>query len=158
MAKEMKGIVLMVKMDKKWVVLCSTAVASVYAAAYFSTEAKAVANQPSQITIQSQSSQVSQSNMSPKVTSQLYKDGTYTGTGMNRRGQIQVAVTIKNDRITDVEISRFTMHYSERDVVGLPNEVIQNQSPQVMNVSGATYSTEAFVNAVQDALSQAQNA
>jgi uncharacterized protein with FMN-binding domain len=49
------------------------------------------------------------------------------------------------------------MHYSERDVVGLPDEVLKNQSAQVDNVSGATYSTQAFQDAVQDALSQAQN-
>ncbi|MDB5055469.1 MAG: FMN-binding protein, partial [Bacilli bacterium] len=58
----------------------------------------------------------------------IYKDGTYTGSGSNRRGSIEVAVTIKNDKITDVEISNFAMHYSESDVVGLPEEVLQKQS------------------------------
>ncbi|WJH32429.1 FMN-binding protein [Paenibacillus sp. CC-CFT747] len=87
-----------------------------------------------------------------------YKDGTFTGMGSNRRGSIQVAVTIKNDKITDVEISRFAMHYSESDVVGLPGEVLQKQSAGVANVSGATYSTEAFRGAVQQALDQARNA
>jgi uncharacterized protein with FMN-binding domain len=93
---------------------------------------------------------------SPQITS-LYKDGIFSGTGSNRRGSIQVAVTIKNDKITDVEISNFAMHYSERDVVGLPDEVLQNQSAQVDNVSGATYSTQAFEDAIQEALFQAQN-
>jgi uncharacterized protein with FMN-binding domain len=88
---------------------------------------------------------------------QLYKDGTFQGTGSNRRGSIQTAVTIKNDKITDVEIIDFAMHYSESDVVGLPQEVLQSQNPQVSNVSGATYSTQAFEDAVQAALSQAQN-
>jgi uncharacterized protein with FMN-binding domain len=96
----------------------------------------------------------------PTASSQpksLYKDGIYKGTGSNRRGSIQVAVTIKSDKITDVEISHFAMHYSERDVVGLPSEVLQKQSAQVQNVSGATYSTQAFEDAVQEALSQAHN-
>jgi uncharacterized protein with FMN-binding domain len=87
----------------------------------------------------------------------LYKDGTYTGTGSNRRGSIQVTVIIKNDKITDVEISNFAMHYSESDVVGLPQEVLQKQSSQLKNVSGATYSTHAFEDAIQNALFQAQN-
>jgi uncharacterized protein with FMN-binding domain len=86
-----------------------------------------------------------------------YKNGTFYGSGSNRRGSIQVAVTIKNDKITDVEISRFAMHYSEDDVALLPQEVIQLQNAQVRNVSGATYSTEAFKGAVQDALTQARN-
>jgi uncharacterized protein with FMN-binding domain len=90
-------------------------------------------------------------------TKSLYKEGTFSGTGSNRRGSIQVAVTIKADKITDVEISNFAMHYSERDVVGLPGEVLQKQSAQVDNVSGATYSTRAFEDAIQEALGQAQN-
>jgi uncharacterized protein with FMN-binding domain len=90
-------------------------------------------------------------------TKSLYKEGTFTGTGSNRRGSIQVAVTIKADKITDVEISNFAMHYSESDVVGLPDEVLQKQSAQVDNVSGATYSTQAFTDAIQEALFQAQN-
>jgi uncharacterized protein with FMN-binding domain len=49
------------------------------------------------------------------------------------------------------------MHYSKDDIVDLPNEVIQIQSPQVNNVSGATYSTEAFQDGVQNALEQALN-
>jgi uncharacterized protein with FMN-binding domain len=140
----------MAKMNKKWVVLCSTAVAAVYASGYFTTETQASIKLPSQhtqVNIQSNNSQ----------TNKLYNDGTFTGMGSNRRGSIQVAVTIKNDKITDVEISNFAMHYSESDVVGMPEEVLQKQSAQVMNVSGATYSTQAFEDAVQDALSQAEN-
>ncbi|MFC5529062.1 FMN-binding protein [Cohnella yongneupensis] len=76
---------------------------------------------------------------------------------MNRRGSIEVTITIENDKITDVEISRFAMHYSESDVVDLPDEVLHNQSAQVDNVSGATYSTNAFEDAVQNALDQAHH-
>jgi uncharacterized protein with FMN-binding domain len=93
----------------------------------------------------------------PTKAPSLYKEGTFTGSGSNRRGSIEVTVTIKNDKITDVEISDFAMHYSINDVVGLPDEALQNQSAHVDNVSGATYSTRAFEDAMQDALSQAQN-
>lgn len=142
----------MAKMNKKWVVLCSTAVAAVYAVGYLTTETQASMLQPSQyVQVQSNDGQTNSSQ-----TYSVYKDGTYTGMGENRRGSIQVAVTIKNDKITDVEISHFAMHYSESDVVGLPEEVLKKQSAQVDNVSGATYSTQAFQDAIQDALSQAQ--
>ena len=50
------------------------------------------------------------------------------------------------------------MHYSESDIVGLPDEVLQKQNAQVKNVTGATYSTQAFQDAVQEALDQARNA
>jgi uncharacterized protein with FMN-binding domain len=139
----------MAKMKKKWVALCSTAIGAIYVSAYIATEAQATMQQPlqqAQAYTQTQSSQ----------TNRLYKDGTYTGSGSNRRGSIETTITIKNDKITDVQISNFAMHYSESDVVGLPDEVLQNQSAQVMNVSGATYSTQAFEDAIQEALSQAQ--
>jgi uncharacterized protein with FMN-binding domain len=160
----------MKKMDKKWVVLCSTAVAAVYAAGYFTTETQAALGQPTHHienkvqTNMNNNMKVSstQSSTGTKVsknqTNKVYKDGTFTGSGFNRRGSIDVQVTIKNDKITNVEISNFGMHYSEDDVVGLPGEVVQKQSAQVTNVTGATYSTEAFQDAVQQALDQAKNA
>lgn len=150
----------MKKKDKKWVLLCSTAVAAVYAAGYFTTETNAAQGQPLHIENKIQTYYTNSDNTSntQKVTqsNRIYKDGTFTGSGWNRRGSIGVQVTIKNDTITDVEISDFAMHYSERDVVGLPDEVLQAQSAQVTNVSGATYSTQAFEDAVQQALDQAK--
>ncbi|WP_261300697.1 FMN-binding protein [Paenibacillus andongensis] len=139
----------MAKMNKKWVALCSTAIGAIYAAGYFATETQATIQQPQQ------QAQVTQTKSSQ--VNRLYKEGTYTGTGSNRRGSIQVAVTIKSDKITDVEISHFAMHYTIDDVVGLPQEAVQKQSAQVRNVSGATYSTQAFKDAVQDGLNQARN-
>ncbi|MFE5318185.1 FMN-binding protein [Paenibacillus sp. NPDC056579] len=156
----------MAKLNKKWVVLCSTAIAAVYAAGYMATETQASIDQSAPYVQTDKSDMVRGStkssgqtpDTSANVSSSKYKDGTYTGMGRNRRGSIQVEVTVKNDNITDVEISDFAMHYSERDVAGLPKEVLQKQSAQVKNVSGATYSTQAFQDAVQDALTQAKNA
>jgi uncharacterized protein with FMN-binding domain len=174
----------MAKMNKKWVVLCTTAITAVYVAGYAATETQAYTLQPppqSQVSSQpivtqpnaagpsSSPSTGGQSNQdqtqtptptknpTPTPTASKYKSGTYTGMGSNRRGSIQVAVTIKNDKITDVEVSNFAMHYSESDIVNMPAEVLQIQSSQVTNVSGATYSTQAFSDAVQDALNQAMN-
>ena len=140
----------MAKTSKKWVVLCTAAIGAVYAAGYYTTESQAAA-----VTASSHVSQAVSPN-APSVKASVYKDGTYVGSGSNRRGSIQVTVTIKSDKITDVEISDFAMHYSESDVANMPQEVIGIQSAQVQNVSGATYSTEAFSDAVQDALNQAR--
>jgi uncharacterized protein with FMN-binding domain len=237
--KQSIGGLYMANMSKKWIILCSTALGTIYAAEYFATETDAFmlpTLQSSQVnsqtgSIQTPSSQIPSPTLSPtpsqtpsltpsptpsqtpsqtpsptpsqtpsptpsktpsktpsptpsktpsptpsktpsptpsktpsptpiptpSQTLSVYKEGTFTGTGSNRRGSIQVTVTIKKDKITDVVISDFAMHYSERDVVGLPDEVLQNQSAQVDNVSGATYSTRAFEDAVQEALSQAKN-
>jgi uncharacterized protein with FMN-binding domain len=154
----------MAKMSKRWIALCSTAIAAIYTAGYYTTEAQsnALLVQPTQQISQTESTQPTQQKQPTQlkqVTAKTkYKDGTFTGMGSNRRGSIQVAATIKNDKITAVEITHFAMHYSERDVVGLPNEVLQKQSALVNNVSGATYSTQAFQDAIQTALSQAKNA
>jgi uncharacterized protein with FMN-binding domain len=151
------GEIYMAKMNKKWVVLCSTAIAAVYTAGYFSTETQASIQQTPQYSqVQSNGSQTNSVQTNKAKTNKLYKDGTYTGMGSNRRGSIQVAVTTKNDKITNVEVTNFAMHYSDRDIVGMPEEVIQIQSAKVKNVSGATYSTQAFQDAVQEALSQAR--
>lgn len=173
----------MAKMNKKWVALCSTAIVAVYTAGYWTTEAgksdlpipsipranatfsspsvsssglDGSASDSSATALSSASdSGTAQAPVSQSQVSSKYNDGTYTGMGSNRRGMIQVTVVIKNDQITDVEISDFAMHYSMDDVVGLPDEVLQIQSANVDNVSGATYSTRAFSDAVQDALNQA---
>ncbi|UPK44243.1 FMN-binding protein [Paenibacillus pabuli] len=164
----------MAKMDKKWVVLCSTAVAAVYATGYFITETEAVIqpslqqNQVNTLTNQMSTGSNSETSRTAVTANEVkstdkvqqtsvYRDGVYEGIGSNRRGSIQVTVTIQKDKITDVEISQFAMHYSEQDVVNMPDEVMNKQSAQVNNVSGATYSTEAFSSAVQDALDQARN-
>ena len=149
----------MAKMDKKWVILCSTAVAAIYTSGYLTTESQASNIQiPTHLIDLNNKSQASDqhSSTAPSLKSK-YKDGSYKGTGMNRRGNIEVTVTITKDKITDVEISDFGMHYSESDIVDLPKEVLHYQSSQVNNVSGATYSTQAFEDAVQDALSKAAN-
>ncbi|MBB6734437.1 FMN-binding protein [Cohnella zeiphila] len=172
----------MAKMKKKWIVLCSAAIGVIYASEYYASNAQAYLPQPgnqesliagnplsgnsalsdeeggssSGSASAPPSTGAPSASPGPSSVNKLFNDGTYTGTGSNRRGSIQVAVTVKRDKITDVEISDFAMHYSESDVVDLPDEVLQKQSSRVDNVSGATYSTRAFEDAVADALSQAK--
>jgi uncharacterized protein with FMN-binding domain len=84
-----------------------------------------------------------------------YKDGTYTGEGNSRRGGFDVAVTIQGGRVANVQITRAFTQYPASRVSALPGQVVSRQSAQVDNVSGATYSAQAFKQAVAQALSQA---
>jgi uncharacterized protein with FMN-binding domain len=84
-----------------------------------------------------------------------YKDGTYTGTGTSRRGGFDVAVTIAGGRITNVAITRAFTEYPASRVAALPAQVVARQSAQVDKVTGATYSSQAFQQAVQAALAKA---
>jgi uncharacterized protein with FMN-binding domain len=82
--------------------------------------------------------------------------GTYTGVGDSRRGSIQVALTVKGGKITNVAITDATTQYPVSWISTLPGEVVATQSAQVDLVSGATFSSMAFEGAVQQALAQAQ--
>jgi uncharacterized protein with FMN-binding domain len=93
--------------------------------------------------------------LSSTSTAAAYKDGTYTGTGSSRRGDVWVSVDVQGGKIAQVTITRSTLQYPLRDIAGLPAQVVQRQSAQVDIVSRATYSSQAFRTAVAQALSRA---
>lgn len=86
------------------------------------------------------------------------KDGTYTGQGSSRRGDVWVSLQVQGGRIANVTITRSTLQYPLRDIANLPSEVVQRQSAQVDIVSRATYSSMAFRGAVAQALASAKTA
>jgi uncharacterized protein with FMN-binding domain len=86
----------------------------------------------------------------------MYKDGTYTGWGTSRHGDIQAAVEIKGGRISNAYITLCLTRYSCSWIAALPPQVVVRQSPEVDFVSGATQSTNAFYYAVVEALSKAK--
>ncbi len=85
-----------------------------------------------------------------------WKDGTFTGWGSSRHGDIQAAVKIENGQILSATISACLTRYSCSVIDRLPPEVPQRQSPEVDYVSGATQSANAFYYAVVDALNKAK--
>lgn len=88
-----------------------------------------------------------------------YKDGTYQGSGTGFGGTITVQVTVSGGKITAVDIlsaSGETGSYFA-SAQGVVSKVLSSQSPNVDAVSGATYSSNGIIQAVQNALSQAGN-
>jgi uncharacterized protein with FMN-binding domain len=85
-----------------------------------------------------------------------YKDGTYTGWGTSRHGDIQATVVIENGRIASASISQCYTRYPCSWIAALPAQVAQRQSPEVDFVSGATQSTNAFYYGVIEALAKAK--
>ncbi len=85
-----------------------------------------------------------------------WKDGTYTGWGYSRHGNIEAQVVIENGRIASATISQCRTRYSCSVIDRLPPQVIQRQSPEVDYVSGATQSADAFYGAVVEALGKAK--
>lgn len=92
-----------------------------------------------------------------QVPADGYVDGTYTGSGTGFGGTITVQVTVSNHKIASINIldaSSETASYFA-NAQGVVNRIISSQSPNVDAVSGATYSSNGIITAVQNALSQA---
>lgn len=84
------------------------------------------------------------------------EDGVYQGSGTGYRGNITVAVTIKDKQITSIEI----LSASDDEpffgrAKGLIDQIIKKQSTKIDTVSGATFSSHGIIKAVRNALSQA---
>lgn len=91
-----------------------------------------------------------------------YRDGTYTGSQADAQwGFIQVKAVISQGKITDVQFLEFPADRSRSRYINniadpeLTNEAIAAQSAQVDIITGATDSSEAFMQSLADALSQA---
>jgi uncharacterized protein with FMN-binding domain len=99
----------------------------------------------------------------PGTPGSLYKDGSYTGSVADAQwGYIQVKAIISNGKITDVQ---FLQYPNERDrsiMINsyadpqLTSEAIAAQSANVDAITGATDTSQAFIQSLSDALSQAK--
>jgi uncharacterized protein with FMN-binding domain len=96
------------------------------------------------------------SSGSAATSAVAYRDGTYQGSGMSRRGGVDVSVTVQDGRITATTITGGSTQYPLSRITSLPAQVVAHQSAQVDRITGATYSAQAFQQAVQQALAQAQ--
>ena len=92
-----------------------------------------------------------------------YKDGTYTGNSADAfYGNIQVKAVVSGGKIADVQFLQYP-HDAARSLaintLAMPNlkkEAIQVQDAQVDIVSGATDSSNAFMQSLSSALTQAK--
>ena len=114
------------------------------------------------------SSNNSNNNNNTKAPEEGYEDGTYTGNAACKGEQfkeysVTANVTIKNGKISAVEISstakgtNLKQFMSRDEIKNLPSLIVsKNGTSGVDAVSGATYSSNAIFNAVNDALSKAK--
>lgn len=99
---------------------------------------------------------VSVPSIPPAASKPSWKDGTYTGWGYSRHGNIEATIVIDAGRILSANISQCRTRYSCDVIDKLIPQVAQRQSPDVDYVSGATQSADAFYGAVVEALSKAK--
>jgi len=104
-------------------------------------------------------------NASGSNTSQrFYKDGFYTGSAQDAfYGTIQVKAIVQNGKLTDVQFLQYpndrdqSVQINQQAMPMLKQEAIQTQNANVDIVSGATQSSQAFVQSLASALSQAKS-
>jgi uncharacterized protein with FMN-binding domain len=85
-----------------------------------------------------------------------FKNGTFSGWGTSRHGDIQATVEIQDGWIVSAKISQCLTQYSCSWIEALPPQVTVRQSPGVDYVTGATQSSNAFYGALVQALSKAK--
>lgn len=119
---------------------------------------------PSSSSSSSSSGSVASSSPSPSAshTTSAGPTGTYTGSTINTRyGPVQLAVTLSKGKITAVNALQTpsgdgrSQQIASYAVPQLTSETLQVQSAQIDAVSGATYTSDGYVQSLQSALDKA---
>ena len=82
---------------------------------------------------------------------------TYEGIGNGKNGPVKVSVTLDAGKITDVTVldQAETVGVADGALEKIPSEIVQTQSVAVDAVTGATMTSAAIIEAVEDCLRQA---
>lgn len=98
----------------------------------------------------------------PASSSSKYQDGTYVGSVADAYyGNVQVSVTISGGRISKVKFLQYpnthstSVYINQQVMPYLQQEAIQAQSSNVQMITGATFTSQAFVQSLQAALNKA---
>lgn len=90
-----------------------------------------------------------------------YTAGTYSGTSRGMKGDVTVEVTVDETSIKEVKVLQHSETYgigyglATAPVEVVPGQITENQSLAIDNITGATITTNAILNAAGDALTQA---
>ncbi len=99
---------------------------------------------------------------STNATTSKYSDGTFVGNTYDAYyGSVQVSVTINSGKITAVKFLQYpnthstSVYINQQAMPYLQQEAIQAQSANVQLISGATYTSQAFIQSLSSALAKA---
>ena len=101
---------------------------------------------------------VSLSACSNDSATNSYTAGTYTGTSANgRNGEDVVEVTVSDSTIESVNVIKHqeTEGIADPAIERIPTDIVEKQSLAIDTVVGATITSEALLEACEDALKQA---
>jgi len=110
----------------------------------------------------SSSSSSSNTSSTSSTNGNQYKNGTYTGSVADAYyGNVQVSVTISGGQITAVKFLQYpnthstSVYINQQAMPYLQQEAIKAQSGNIQLISGATFTSQAFIQSLNSALSQA---
>lgn len=113
----------------------------------------------------SSSTSPSQQPTAPATQSSGYKNGTFTGSVEDAfYGNVQVSATVASGKLTNVTFLQYpnthdtSVMINQQAMPWLTQEAIQKQSANVDIISGATFTSQAFIQSLTNALNQAQSA
>ena len=96
-------------------------------------------------------------------SSNSLKDGSFTGTSSsNEFGAVQIKLTISGGKITDVTAldypasDRHSLEISQYAIPQLKQEVLAAQSAHIDYISGASYTSQSYIESLQSAINQAK--
>lgn len=102
------------------------------------------------------------SSSGSSTTNPQYNNGSYTGSIENAYyGNVQVSVTISGGKITAVQFLQYpnthstSVYINQQAMPYLQQEAIQAQNANVNIITGATFTSQAFIQSLSNALSRA---
>ncbi len=103
-------------------------------------------------------------NQSTTNTTASFKDGTYTGNSQsNQFGNVQVSINVLGGKISNVNLLSMpdvdSRSKSISDFAGpkLISETIAKQSSGIDAISGATYTSQSYIQSLQSAIDKARS-
>lgn len=103
-----------------------------------------------------------QASAAPTTTTERARTETYTGKAIDTRyGPVQVEITTTKGSVTDVKVLQVPWSNGEdkqingRAVPELNAQVVDGNADDVHTVSGASYTSAAYIDSLQSALDQA---
>ena len=87
----------------------------------------------------------------------LFQAGTYSAVGQGKEGDVHVTVTFSDNEILSVEVgdNNETVGIGDAAINQLPAAIVEAQSADVDVISGATMTSAAILDAVEDCIAQA---
>ncbi len=133
-------------------------------------QAPAVTSTPATVPTANPSTKSTQASASPSTPAPApkpigqYKDGTYTGGSADAYyGSVQVEAIIQGGKIAGIKFLDYpqshqvSVYINSQAMPYLTQEAIQAQNANVNIISGATFTSQAFIQSLASALAQAKN-